>query len=143
MQKTQPTRSLMGCPSNLSPTATEAVSVYQSTIGKVSQTDSVVLHHARIEEFSTGRRSIWTHTYVLLWEPHIERHKYRFTHGWCPPIADCRRNIVHPLCCQRWLGVVWLGGGCWCTLKSTSAVTNCKLNIHDECLSLIKLVSLF
>jgi hypothetical protein len=24
--------------------------VYQSTIGKVSQTDSVVLHHARIEE---------------------------------------------------------------------------------------------
>jgi hypothetical protein len=31
-------------------TATEAVAVYQSTIGKVSQTDSVVLHHARIEE---------------------------------------------------------------------------------------------
>jgi hypothetical protein len=31
--------------------ATEAVAVYQSTIGKVSQTDSVVLvHHARIEE---------------------------------------------------------------------------------------------
>jgi coenzyme F420-reducing hydrogenase alpha subunit len=31
-------------------TATEAAAVYQSTIGKVSQTDSVVLHHARIEE---------------------------------------------------------------------------------------------
>jgi hypothetical protein len=31
-------------------TATAAVAVYQSTIGKVSQTDSVVLHHARIEE---------------------------------------------------------------------------------------------
>jgi hypothetical protein len=31
-------------------TATEAVAVYQSTIGKVSQTDSVVLHHARIKE---------------------------------------------------------------------------------------------
>jgi hypothetical protein len=31
-------------------TANEAVAVYQSTIGKVSQTDSVVLHHARIEE---------------------------------------------------------------------------------------------
>jgi hypothetical protein len=31
-------------------TVTEAVAVYQSTIGKVSQTDSVVLHHARIEE---------------------------------------------------------------------------------------------
>jgi hypothetical protein len=31
-------------------TATEAVAVYQSTIGKVSQTDSVVLHHARIED---------------------------------------------------------------------------------------------
>jgi hypothetical protein len=30
--------------------ATEAVAVYQSTIGKVSQTDSIVLHHARIEE---------------------------------------------------------------------------------------------
>jgi hypothetical protein len=29
---------------------TEAVAVYQSTIGQVSQTDSVVLHHARIEE---------------------------------------------------------------------------------------------
>jgi hypothetical protein len=28
----------------------EAVAVYQLTIGKVSQTDSVVLHHARIEE---------------------------------------------------------------------------------------------
>jgi hypothetical protein len=31
-------------------TVTEAVAVYQSTIGKVSQTDSVVLHHASIEE---------------------------------------------------------------------------------------------
>ena len=32
-------------------TANEAVAVYQSTIGKVSQTeDSVVLHHARIVE---------------------------------------------------------------------------------------------
>ena len=31
-------------------TANEAVAVYQSTIGKVSQTDSVVLHDARIEE---------------------------------------------------------------------------------------------
>jgi hypothetical protein len=31
-------------------TATEAVAVYQLTIGKVSQTDSIVLHHARIEE---------------------------------------------------------------------------------------------
>jgi hypothetical protein len=30
--------------------ATEAVAVYQSTIGKVCQTDSVVLHHARILE---------------------------------------------------------------------------------------------
>jgi response regulator RpfG family c-di-GMP phosphodiesterase len=31
-------------------TANEAVAVYQSTIGKVSPTDSVVLHHARIVE---------------------------------------------------------------------------------------------
>ena len=31
-------------------TATEAVAVYQATIGKVSPTDSVVLHHARINE---------------------------------------------------------------------------------------------
>jgi hypothetical protein len=31
-------------------TATDAMAVYQSTIGKVSQTDSVVLHHAQIEE---------------------------------------------------------------------------------------------
>ena len=32
-------------------TATEAVAgVYQATIGNVSQTDSVVLHHARIDE---------------------------------------------------------------------------------------------
>jgi hypothetical protein len=31
-------------------TANEAVAVYQSTIGKVSSTDSIVLHHARIEE---------------------------------------------------------------------------------------------
>jgi hypothetical protein len=31
-------------------TATEAVAVYQATIGNVSQTDGVVLHHARIEE---------------------------------------------------------------------------------------------
>jgi hypothetical protein len=31
-------------------TATEAVAVYQATLGKVCQTDSVVLHHSRIEE---------------------------------------------------------------------------------------------
>jgi hypothetical protein len=31
-------------------TATEAVAVYQATIGNVSQTDSVVLHHARIDD---------------------------------------------------------------------------------------------
>jgi hypothetical protein len=31
-------------------TANEAAAVYQATIGKVSPTDSVVLHHARIEE---------------------------------------------------------------------------------------------
>jgi hypothetical protein len=31
-------------------TVNEAVAVYQLTIGKVSQMDSVVLHHARIEE---------------------------------------------------------------------------------------------
>jgi hypothetical protein len=31
-------------------TANEAVAVYQMTIGKVSPKDSVVLHHARIEE---------------------------------------------------------------------------------------------
>jgi hypothetical protein len=31
-------------------TATEAVAVYQATIGNVSQTDSVLLHHARIDE---------------------------------------------------------------------------------------------
>ena len=31
-------------------TANEAVAVYQSTIGKVFPTDSVVLHHARIKE---------------------------------------------------------------------------------------------
>jgi hypothetical protein len=31
-------------------TATEAVAVYQATIGNISQTDSVVLHHARIDE---------------------------------------------------------------------------------------------
>jgi hypothetical protein len=31
-------------------TATEAVAVYQATIGDVSKTDSVVLHHARIDE---------------------------------------------------------------------------------------------
>jgi hypothetical protein len=31
-------------------TANEAAAVYQSTIGNVSPTDSVVLHHARIEE---------------------------------------------------------------------------------------------
>jgi hypothetical protein len=31
-------------------TATEAEAVYQATIGKVSPTDSVVLHGARIEE---------------------------------------------------------------------------------------------
>jgi hypothetical protein len=31
-------------------TATEAVAVYQATIGNVSQMDSVVLHHARIDE---------------------------------------------------------------------------------------------
>jgi hypothetical protein len=33
-----------------SETANEAVAVYQATIGNVSQTDSVVLHHARIDE---------------------------------------------------------------------------------------------
>jgi hypothetical protein len=31
-------------------TAEETVAVYQATIGNVSQTDSVVLHHARIDE---------------------------------------------------------------------------------------------
>jgi hypothetical protein len=31
-------------------TATEAVAVYQATIGNVSPTDSVVLHHAGIDE---------------------------------------------------------------------------------------------
>jgi hypothetical protein len=31
-------------------TATEAVAVYQATIGKVSPKDNVVLHHARIDE---------------------------------------------------------------------------------------------
>jgi hypothetical protein len=31
-------------------TATEAVAVYQDTIGNVSQMDSIVLHHARINE---------------------------------------------------------------------------------------------
>jgi hypothetical protein len=31
-------------------TATEAVSVYQATIGKLLPSDSVVLHHARINE---------------------------------------------------------------------------------------------
>ena len=31
-------------------TATEAASVYQATLGKVSQMDSNVLHHARIAE---------------------------------------------------------------------------------------------
>jgi hypothetical protein len=31
-------------------TATEAVAVYQSNIGKVSQKNSVELHHAQIEE---------------------------------------------------------------------------------------------
>jgi hypothetical protein len=31
-------------------TATEAVAVSQATIGNVSQTDSIVLHHARIDE---------------------------------------------------------------------------------------------
>jgi hypothetical protein len=31
-------------------TATEAVAVYQATIGNVSQPDSVVLHHARIDD---------------------------------------------------------------------------------------------
>ena len=31
-------------------TANKAATVYQATIGKVSPTDSVVLHHARIEE---------------------------------------------------------------------------------------------
>ena len=41
---------------------TEAVVVYQATIGNVSPTDSVVLHHARIQmlmmKFSNGLRSI-------------------------------------------------------------------------------------
>jgi hypothetical protein len=31
-------------------TATKAVAVYKDTIGNVSQTDSAVLHHARINE---------------------------------------------------------------------------------------------
>jgi hypothetical protein len=31
-------------------TATEAVAVYQATLGNVSPTDSVVLHHSRIDE---------------------------------------------------------------------------------------------
>jgi hypothetical protein len=31
-------------------TVTEAVAVYHATIGHVSQMDSVVLHHARIDE---------------------------------------------------------------------------------------------
>jgi hypothetical protein len=31
-------------------TATEAVAVYKDTIGNVSQMDSIVLHHARINE---------------------------------------------------------------------------------------------
>ena len=31
-------------------TATEAVTVYQAIIGNVSETDRVVLHHARIDE---------------------------------------------------------------------------------------------
>jgi predicted dehydrogenase len=31
-------------------TATKAVAVYQATIGNLSQTDSIVLHHARIDE---------------------------------------------------------------------------------------------
>jgi hypothetical protein len=34
--------------------------VYQSTIGKVSPTDSVVLHHARIEEILK-----WTKEHLL------------------------------------------------------------------------------
>jgi hypothetical protein len=49
-------------------TATEAVAgVYQATIGNVSQTDSVVLHHARIDEIlSHGLRSIWMLILLLL-----------------------------------------------------------------------------
>jgi hypothetical protein len=31
-------------------TATEAVAVYPTTIGTISQMDSIVLHHARIDE---------------------------------------------------------------------------------------------
>jgi hypothetical protein len=47
---------------------TEAVAVcHQATISKVSPTDdSVVLHHAHIDEFSNGRRSIWTPISLLL-----------------------------------------------------------------------------
>ena len=44
----------------------ESVAVYQSTIGKVSPTDSVVLHHARIEEILKWTRSIWTPISPLL-----------------------------------------------------------------------------
>ena len=36
-------------------TATESVEEYQSTIGKVSPTDGVLLHHARIEEILKWR----------------------------------------------------------------------------------------
>jgi hypothetical protein len=41
-------------------TATEAVAVYQATIGNVSHTDSVVLHHARIDE-----KLKWTKEHLL------------------------------------------------------------------------------
>ena len=37
-------------------TANEAVAVYQSTIGKVSSMDSVVLHHACTEEILKWRK---------------------------------------------------------------------------------------
>jgi hypothetical protein len=41
-------------------TATEALAVYQATISKVSPTDSVVLHHARIDEILK-----WTKEHLL------------------------------------------------------------------------------
>jgi hypothetical protein len=40
-------------------TVTKAVAVYQATIGNVPQMDSVVLHHARIDEILK-----WTKEYL-------------------------------------------------------------------------------
>jgi hypothetical protein len=37
-------------------TATEAVAVYQATLGNECQTDSVVLHHSRIDEILNRTR---------------------------------------------------------------------------------------